>query len=479
MDPITQGVLDAFFDICSVPHGSGNEAALRARIAARLTALGYAPWQDTYGNLLCDLPASPGCAHAPRVLLQAHLDMVCTGTGGWDGTRDPVQPRIEDGWVCTGGRSSLGADCGAGLAVLLWLAAHPELPHPPLRLILTVEEETGLTGARAVPADALRDAAYLINLDGFRLGRLVTGCAGGLRERYSRAISRRPAPDTPGGTAYRLTFTGFTGGHSGFDIGAGRANAILLMGELLRETRMEVPFALAALDGGTTFNAIPYTCTAEIVTIAPAREVLEALGTRLCTRFPQEPDGKLIVEEIAPPSRVLDGGAASGLLTVLGGFADGVHTRHASGAVADSSNLGHVYVRDDVLYVDAMLRCMHAEAEQGLHQSHQLVAGMCGFACTVHSRYPAWPEEQDSLLSGLLADSLRARTGQQAEITVQHVGLEPALLREKHPQLRCICIGMELQDCHSPRERWRVDSIAPFAGMLTDTLAALSKRNAP
>ena len=352
MDEITKGVREAFAFLCETPHGSGNEAALCGRLADRLRRNGYAPDCDEKGNLYCDLPASDGCADAPRVLLQAHLDMVCAvGSPDYHPETDPIRPIERDGWLCTAGESSLGADCGAGLAVMLWLAEHPAPGRPPIRLICTVEEEIGLLGASEIPAERLTDAAYLINLDGFRFGRMVVGAAGGLREHFTRPCPSAPAPETPNGAAYRLTFSGFAGGHSGFDIGKKRANAVLLMGELLRELRMEVPFALVSFAGGTAFNAIPYTCTAELVTIAPARDVIESLADKLCARYAEtEPEGRLTVEEIARPAQVMDGGAASGLLTALGGFVDGVYALHPeTGAVADSSNLGHVYQADGQL----------------------------------------------------------------------------------------------------------------------------------
>ena len=481
MDEITKGVREAFAFLCETPHGSGNEAALCGRLADRLRRDGYAPDCDEKGNLYCDLPASDGCADAPRVLLQAHLDMVCAvGSPDYHPETDPIRPIERDGWLCTAGESSLGADCGAGLAVMLWLAEHPAPGRPPIRLICTVEEEIGLLGAREIPAERLADAAYLINLDGFRFGRMVVGAAGGLREHFTRPCPSAPAPETPNGAAYRLTFSGFAGGHSGFDIGKKRANAVLLMGELLRELRMEVPFALVSFAGGTAFNAIPYTCTAELVTIAPARDVIESLADKLCARYAEtEPEGRLTVEEIARPAQVMDGGAASGLLTALGGFVDGVYALHPeTGAVADSSNLGHVYQADGQLCLDAMIRCVDGQAEQALHQSHQLVCGMCGFTGQITSRYSAWPAEGDSKLVSLLAQAYRARVGQEPEISVQHVGLEPSFLREKNPNLQCVCIGMELADCHSPQERWKLDTVAPFVSMLSDTLTALGADSA-
>ena len=149
MATIEHEILEQFAWLCQTPHPSGKEAALRGRIIDRLRGQGLSPWTDVRGNLVCDLPASPGCIQGPLTAVQAHLDMVCAaGSAAYVPERDPIKPIERDGFLCTAGESSLGADCGAGAAVILWLAEHPDLPHLPLRLLFTVEEEIGLRGAQ-------------------------------------------------------------------------------------------------------------------------------------------------------------------------------------------------------------------------------------------------------------------------------------------------------------------------------------------
>lgn len=470
---IEQQVRENFEWLCRVPHPPKREQALMCQVIERLSANGLHPWQDARGNVICDLPAAPERENTPCVALQAHLDMVCAiGAGDYVPARDPIHPIEREGWLCTAGESSLGADCGAGAAVMLWVAEHLE-DRPPMRLIFTVEEEIGLLGAQALEPEGISGVRYLINTDGFRWGRIVTGSASGVREQYTRPLILADAPTLPNGRAYRLTLDGFCGGHSGFDIGRKHENAVILMGELLRELRMESPFALAHFAGGSACNAIPYQCTAEVLTIAPVQEVIELIAERIKERWQvHEPEGRLIIEEIGLPQKVWNGDVASGLLTVLGGFADGVYAMHETipNTVADSSNLGHVYIADDLLHLDAMIRCMDMEAEKALQTSHRAVAGMCGFTGTVVSRYPAWPSQEQGHLCQTAAAAYQSVTGKEAEVTIQHVGLEPSHLLEKNPEMECICIGMELADCHSPKERWRLDTIAPFVRMLCEIL---------
>lgn len=481
METIKQQVCALFGWLCQTPHPSCGEAALRDKIADRLRGLGLHPWSDARGNLVCDLPASPGQEQAPRTAIQAHIDMVCAvGNTDYVPERDPIRPLVRDGFLCTAGESSLGADCGAGAAVMLWLAEHPAPCRPPLRLLFTVEEEIGLGGARDLDPACLDGVRYLINTDGFHWGRIVIGAAGGVREHYTRALTQSDAPELPNGRAYRLKISGLRGGHSGFDIGKSRGNALILLGELLREIRMESPYALMNLSGGTAFNAIPYEATADILSIAPAQDAIEQIWEKMYTRIQKnDPDARLDITEIDIPDRVWSGDIASGLLTVLGGFADGVYAKHASGVVSDSSNLGHIYQKDGLVCMDAMLRCMDVQAEHALHTSHRTVCAMCGFAGQVVSRYLAWPAQEDGRLQTLAAQCYEEITGQQPEITVQHVGLEPSHLLAKNEQMECICVGMELLDCHSPQERWKLDTIEPFVHMIERLLGRLCEAPQP
>ena len=294
MATIAREILEQFAWICQTPHPPGKEAALRGRIIDRLRGLGLNPWTDARGNLACDLPASPGCIQGPLTAVQAHLDMVCAaGSAAYVPERDPIKPIERDGFLCTAGESSLGADCGAGAAVMLWLAEHPDLPHPPLRLLFTVEEEIGLRGAQEMDPTCVAGVRYLINTDGFRWGRIVTGSAGGVREHYTHTLDW--AAPLSGARAWKVQVSGLRGGHSGFDIGAGRANALRLLGEVLRRVRAQVPLALYKFSGGTAFNAIPYEAAAGVVACdAQVRTLLEQAGAQaLGTCRGTDPDGVL------------------------------------------------------------------------------------------------------------------------------------------------------------------------------------------
>lgn len=469
---IISGVLEEFMPLCAIPHGSGNEKAVSDYLANRLAALGALVKRDAIWNIWADVPATSGREGEPTIALQAHMDMVCAvGEPDYRPHTDPVAAVEKDGWLSTGGRSSLGADCGAGVALILWLLGHAP-SHPPLRVIFTVREEIGLAGAQEIPKESVAGVSAFVNLDGFAQDRVLTGSAGGMREHYARQMETVPAP---AGKAYQITLTGFTGGHSGFDIDKKRVNAVILMGEVLRRLQTKTPFAIVSFAGGQAFNAIPYRCTAWIVSAVPIDQAVREIAEEIAARHKAtDPDGILKAERCPHPGQVWAGSVTAGFLTLLGGFTDGVYAMHPElpGVVSDSSNLGHVYEQGGVLYLDAMIRFMDAAAEYALHQSHMLVANMCGFAGIVRTRYPAWPAKRDSALVQRMVTLYKGQTGKDAQVVAQHVGLEPSFFLDKNPEMDCVCLGMDIEGCHSPDERWRLDSIPTLAHMLLNYFAA-------
>lgn len=467
---IIDGVLAEFMPLCAIPHASRQEKAISDYLMKRLQDLGAAVERDSIYNIWASVPATKGRENEPIVALQAHMDMVCAaGVPDYDAKTSPIAAVRQDGWLSTNGRSSLGADCGAGVAMILWLLAQ-DFPHPPLRVIFTVREEIGLAGARDMAPECVAGVKSFINLDGFALKRILIGAAGGLREHYGRAITYASAPS---GQAYRVTISGLTGGHSGFDIGSKRANAILCMGDFLRQMQTQIPFALVSLRGGEAFNAIPYQCEAVIVATAPIDGLIAEFGKELRRRHGHtDPNATIAAQPCDMPEKAWTTGVAASTLTLLGGFADGVYAMHPElpDTVSDSSNLGRIYVEDDTVCLDAMIRSMDVEAEKALHHSHEMTAGMCGFIGRILTQYPAWPAAPHSELATKMQELYRKYGEGEPEIIAQHVGLEPSYFQAMNPEMNSVCMGMEIHGCHSPEERWKLDSIPTLGRMLMEYL---------
>ena len=274
-EAITRGIVHTFRILSRRPRPSRHEEAAGEELDAYLRGLGLSPVRDGAGNRMADVPPAPGRASAPRLILQGHLDMVCAVRpgSGWNPLADPVTVMEEGGFLRSDGRSSLGADNHLGNAAALWLLSTGAVNHGPLRLLFTTAEEVGLEGAKEVAPDWLARAEYLLNTDGFHLGRAVVGSASGRRETWAAPLDAGPAPALP---AWRLTLSGGRGGHSGDDINRGRANPIKLLAAFLAG----LPGGrIASLSGGLTHNAIP--AQAEAVVFCPAEPDLSPLRAAL------------------------------------------------------------------------------------------------------------------------------------------------------------------------------------------------------
>lgn len=464
---VTNDILEEFYKICNIPHVSRQEKQLSDFLKSELEPFCENVEQDELGNIWADIKASEGFENLPVIALQAHIDMVYA-MGENPSTDGKILTKIQDGYLTTGGTSSLGADCGAGIAIILWLIKN--VKHAPLRIILTVQEEIGLIGACKISNDCTKDVKYLINLDGFVSNKLTIGCAGGMREHFSRPIE---LVESPAGKAYEISVSDFTGGHSGFDIDKKRGNAVLILGELLSKLQTKTPFAVASLEGGEAFNAIPYNANAKIITAVSSEKSLRELADEILKRhIKTDPMAKINIKPCDAPEKVWTGELLTSVLTVLGGFANGVYAMHENlqNTVSDSSNLGRIYVKDGELCLDAMIRYMDEMACQALHQSHLLVASMCGFISVVRTHYPAWKAKTDGYMLKRISELYTKQNGKNPEILAQHVGLEPAYFTKNNEDLECICMGVDIDGCHSPSERLKLDSIEPLVNILSDFL---------
>ena len=464
---IINGVLDEFYKLCEIPHQPKNEKQLSDMLKKYLEQFAKNITQDDLGNIWADIPASEGFENMPCVALQAHIDMVYA-VGINPDKNGKIITKIENGYLTTDGTSSLGADCGAGVAVIFWLLKN--IKHSPLRIILTVQEEIGLIGASKISSESVENINYLINLDGFSANRLIIGAAGGMREHFSRPMQ---FVTSPAGKSYEITISGLSGGHSGFDIDKNRGNAVLILGEILRKLQTKTPFAVAYFNGGEAFNAIPYTSSVKIITAISAKDTLENISSEILNRYKQTDSlARVSIIECESPEKVWSGELLNSVLTVLGGFANGVYQMHETieNTVSDSSNLGRIYEQDNELCIDTMIRYMDEKACQALHQSHILVAGMCGFTSVVRTHYPAWKPQTNGTMLNKITELYTAEHGCSPEILAQHVGLEPSYFTKHNKDLECICMGMDIYDCHAPSERLKLDSIPSFVRILSKFL---------
>lgn len=474
MDAMTTSLLNHFAALCAIPRPSGSEAAVNDHISALLTKAGFAPELDAVGNLRCALPASAGCAAAPGVILQAHTDMVCAAAPGSDYRpgQDPVQ-LVNDGlFLRSDGRSTLGADNGIGVALMLTLALDVQAPHPPLLLLFTSGEEQGLTGARALDPAWLEGYTYYINLDSFRSDAVIVASAGGLRQSWSRPLKREPVE---GETAFTLTLSGLTGGHSGYDIQRQRRNALTTLGEFLTAC----PAGIAELRGGSGFNAIPTEASAVLSAAKP--EALQGAVAQwrqeLAAFCADEANLTVTLEEHPPVASVWDHDTRRQVLGFLAKLPCGVQAWRLDSpdTPACSGNPALAASREDVILVRHMGRGA-SRAEMAILQGEtDAAARSCGFTLIDSSAYAPWEGQITSPLAQRIKDIRRRQNGSAMEPVAVHVGLESSLILEKAPQLAAVSLGCDILDAHSVHERVRLSSIPKLAELTRQLLEELSQ----
>lgn len=472
---ILDGILDWFSAICAVPHGSGREKALSDLLKDRFAGLGWAVRQDDQHNLCVDIPGSAGFMKQQPVILQGHMDMVCAVAegSGYVPETSPVTMVVDGDLLRSDGRSSLGADNGLAISMAAWLMT-TDLPHGPMRLILTTREETGMHGARYVDAAWLADCRYLLNLDAAHFGTAIIGCAGGRRDCFARPVT---STVPTGKAAFRISISGLRGGHSsGYDA-LFRGNAIKLLSGFLTGLQETVPFELADFHGGNAQNAIPTDASAVVVVNGDGLvSVVEAFRTELCRFYRKiEPSLNVAVEEVPVPTQVWTADLTEAVLNLTGFVFHGIRAMHPTTPRLPSAscNLGLLTADDRQVQAVTFTRCASAFLERQMGLQHIQTAALCGFAVETDS-HAGWDGDPDSELVRLASHVFREQFGRELEVCAVHAGLEPGVLGEKNPDLTMISMGPDLHDLHAVTERAELPSVVQFTRFIAALLEALA-----
>ncbi len=464
---ILAGVLQEFYGLCAIPHPSGGEARMGQYLMEKLQSRGLCPVMDPWGNIRCDVPGTPGLEDRPRLILQAHMDMVCVGAGDYSPEQDPVRTEIRDGWLCTDGRSSLGADCGIGLAAALYALS---LPHVPLRLIITVDEERGLQGAEKLTKEFVEGCSGAINLDSFHFGEILISSAGGLRQTYKKPTECFfPMLDRP----MEVCLAGLLGGHSGDDIGKHRGNGAQLLVWLMQS--LDIPYELASCSAGSTHNAIPAQGQAVLVIDGRDQEAfleqLRQFAEGIRDMYPEETKVTLTAKETEMPQWVMTVAAREDFLALAGLIFCGVQEMHplCPEVVGTSNAMCMLYGDSEGMEIRSFPRSYSEDSMEALGAFHTAGAEALGFSAE-NIGYPAWPGVEQDALSELLCQKGRQILGLDLKKTAVHVGLESAYLHKLAPEMPIVTVGMDIRDPHSVQERVKLDTIAPFVRLLTACL---------
>lgn len=471
-----------FSTLCAIPRASYQEAALRQYLIEWAESHGIAHAVDDAGNLILKKPASPGCESAPGVILQGHLDMVCQANAGTrhDFAHDAIVAVVRDGWVVAE-NTTLGADNGIGVALALAALEEPDLVHPALEVLLTVNEESGMDGARGLVAGTLQGKT-LINLDTEEWGHFYLGCAGGVDVELQHDCTLETVP--PDFAILRFDVSGLRGGHSGIDIHLGRGNAIRLLAEALRDLAVHTDMRLIELKGGTARNAIPReafaVCAVPAAAVAGMDEWAEHRLAAWRQRFAAADANVFFGYELdeMPLGKAVHQAERDRLLAFLDVAANGVSRMSDDfpGVVDTSDNLGVVNLMQGAFRATFKVRSLHDGRADALADKLCAHAAGYGLRAWKDGAYPGWTPNPSSRLLALCQEVYTAQFGQPASLQVIHAGLECGLLAASHPHLEMISFGPDIRGAHAPGEKVEIESVARCWQLLKAVLQTLAKQ---
>ena len=468
-----------FDTILTIPRGSKNEARMRQHVLEVTERAGLAHDVDATGNTVVRKPGTAGHEGAPVTILQSHLDMVNEKNADveHDFTTDPIVPRRDGDYLNATG-TTLGSDNGIGVATMLAIVEATDLVHGPLELLFTIDEETGLTGAKQLDAGFLQ-GRQLINLDSEEEGILYVGCAGGGDTVLTLQLGRSPM--APGEVAVAFALTGLKGGHSGCEIHLQRGNALRLLARAVWAARRGTPVRLARLEGGSAHNAIPREAFATAVVDAVARDdmvaaVEEEFAAIQAEYRPADPGMQLANADAAAARDVWDRPTSDTVLRLLNGLPDGVEAMSYDipDLVETSTNLATVKPDGGSLAIVLSSRSSIDSALEALRRRIRAIGLLAGATVEENEAYPGWKPDLDSRVLEVVKTVHRRELGSDPEIKAIHAGLECGIISKKVPGMDMISFGPRIEFPHSPDERVHIGTVEQFYRLLVATLEELA-----
>ena len=467
-------VFGYFEEICAIPHGSGNTKMISDYLVSFAKEHGLRYIQDELNNVILFQDGTCGMEDHEPVILQGHMDMVCEKDAAC-----PIDMAVDgldiahDNFCVYAKGTTLGGDDGIALAYAMALMADITIPHPPLEVIITVDEETGMYGAAGIDLSMLK-GKKLINLDSEDEGIFTVSCAGGCRATMALNVDRRAVY----GPCIRLSVDGLQGGHSGAEIHKNRANANKVMGEFMSRIQKLMPLCLTSLSGGSKDNAIPRSCQATLVAMGinlqRINTIAEELQAEIRDKY-DEPEATVQAFDVdALGGNGLSTESTAKIIGLLCAAPNGVQkmSDDIPGLVQTSLNLGIVKLGERFTATFSVRSSVNAEKLEVLEQLSKL----CEFYEGVYTEkgsYPAWEYKKDSELRDTMVKVYTEMYGKAPEVLAIHAGLECGLLGEKIDGLDCVSVGPQMHDIHTSRERLEIASTRRTWNFLLEVLKAL------
>jgi len=454
-----------FAALNAVPRPSKKEDRVIAFMKAFGVNLGLETHIDKTGNVIIKKPATPGMENKQTVILQSHLDMVHQKNAEtiFDFDTQGIEMQIDGDWVNAKG-TTLGADNGIGVAAIMAILSSTNIPHPALEAFFTIDEETGMTGAKEMDAHLL-SGTILLNLDTEDDDELSVGCAGGIDTNTFYAYNEVAAIIT--NTCFQISIKGLLGGHSGMDIDKGRGNANKWLSRILWELQQVQTLYLHDFDGGSLRNAIPREASATVSCSNPAlfEQTLQAIIADFKNEFKSiEPHFVIKAEIKTIPAHVMDTADFDKILRTLCAVHNGVYrmSPEIEGLVEASSSLARVIIKDGKFTTQSLQRSSVESTKKEVSMALRCAFENMGATVEQSGDYPGWQPNMSSPILQTMTALYRELFREEPKVKACHAGLECGLLGEKLPGVDMISFGPNIRAAHSPDEKVQISSVQKF-----------------
>lgn len=480
-------VFENFYGITRQPRPSKHEEKIRAYLLQWAKEHNIEAFADETGNVIMRKPATPGYENHKGVVMQGHMDMVPQKNADTvhDFINDPIETVVDGDWLRAKG-TTLGADNGLGVALAMSVLESTDLKHGPLELLVTYDEETGMTGAESLKPGILK-GEILINLDSESEGELYVGCAGGLNASADATYNRKPEPE--GYACYSLAVKGCQGGHSGMDIILCRANASKVAARTIYALLKGADVKLIDMEGGTLRNAIPRECFATLYIknsdIEKAQAIVNQVAEAAKTEYAAtDPNMQFIFEPYKESAEdpcqegdcmYVEEEAALRFIKAILACPDGVERMSDAmpGLVETSNNMAMVKIYCGEFFVKSLLRSSVESAKQLLADKISCVFELAGATVTFDGGYSGWAPNANSEIVALMKKVYKEMFGVEAKTMAIHAGLECGILSGAYPNWDMVSCGPTLLSPHSPDERAYIPSVQKVWDFLKAVLAAI------
>jgi len=470
-----------FADLNAVPRPSKKEERVIAFMKKFGDDLGLETLVDKVGNVIIKKPASAGMENRKAVVLQSHLDMVHQKNNdtNFDFDTQGIEMLVDGDWVRAKG-TTLGADNGLGVATIMAILESKTIAHPALEALFTIDEETGMTGAKGLEGGLL-EGEILLNLDTEEDDEIGVGCAGGVDVTASRKYNQEVCSKSM--IPFCITINGLQGGHSGMDIHKGFGNANKLMNRILFEASQDFGLRISSIDGGSLRNAIPRESNAIVVVEKPQVEVFLFEINKLIDDIKKEyqsldPQLQIGIKETAAPATILDMDSQDLLLRALYAAHNGVYRMSPAIAnlVETSNNIAKVLVKDGTIHIGCLTRSSVESSKMDLVNALRSSFELMGCDVDVTGDYPGWAPNMDSPILKLLDKIYERMHGQKAHVAACHAGLECGILGHNYPNMDMISFGPTIKGAHSPDERASISSLQKYWEFVLEILKNIPKK---